>query len=93
VIGAKRAAYHLYTGEPISARQALELALVNEVLPAGRLVPRAWEIAETIMKSPRAARRLTHAIVQRPWKRRLVHDLGFGIAHEMFGISADGLRG
>lgn len=93
LIGTKRAAYHLYTGEPIAARQALELGLVNEVLPADRLLPRAWEIAETIMKSPRAARRLTHAIVQRPWKRRLVHDLGFGVAHEMFGISADRLLG
>jgi enoyl-CoA hydratase/carnithine racemase len=93
LVGAKRAAYHLYTGRPIGARQALELGLVNEVLPADRLLPRAWELAETIMKSPRAARRLTHAIVQRPWKRRLVQDLGFGIAHEMFGISADRLLG
>jgi enoyl-CoA hydratase/carnithine racemase len=93
LIGTKRAAYHLYTGEPIGARQALELGLVNEVLPAEQLVARAWEIARTIMKSPRTARRLTHAIVQRPWKRRLVHDLGFGVAHEMFGISADGLLG
>jgi hypothetical protein len=42
-----------------------------------------------MMQRPRAARRLTHAIVQRPWKRRLVDDLGFGVAHEMFGISAD----
>jgi enoyl-CoA hydratase/carnithine racemase len=93
LIGTKRAAYHLYTGEPITARQALELGLVNEVLPADRLLPRAWEIARGIMQSPRAARRLTHAIVQRPWKRRLVHDLGFGVAHEMFGISADRLAG
>jgi enoyl-CoA hydratase/carnithine racemase len=93
LVGTKRAAYHLYTGEPIAARQALELGLVNEVLPADQLLQRAWEIAHTIMKSPRAARRLTHAIVQRPWKRRLVHDLGFGVAHEMFGISADRLAG
>ncbi|WP_426502378.1 enoyl-CoA hydratase/isomerase family protein [Dactylosporangium sp. McL0621] len=93
LLGTKRAAYHLYTGEPIGARQALELGLVNEVLPAGQLLPRAWAIAESIMRSPRSARRLTHAIAQRPWKRRLVDDLGFGVAHEMFGISADRLRG
>ncbi|HEY2669887.1 MAG TPA: enoyl-CoA hydratase/isomerase family protein [Rugosimonospora sp.] len=93
LIGTKRAAYHLYTGEPIGAHQALDLGLVNEVLPADQLLPRAWEIAERIMGSPRSARRLTHAIVQRPWKRRLVDDLGFGVAHEMFGISADRLRG
>lgn len=93
LIGTKRAAYHLYTGQPISAQQALDLGLVNEVLPADRLLPRAWEIAEAIMKAPRTARRLTHAIAQRPWKRRLVQDLGFGVAHEMFGIQADQLFG
>jgi enoyl-CoA hydratase/carnithine racemase len=93
LIGTKRAAYHLYTGQPITARQALELGLVNEVLPADRLLPRAWEIAEAIMKAPRAARRLTHAIASRPWKRRLVQDLGFGVAHEMFGIQADQVLG
>jgi enoyl-CoA hydratase/carnithine racemase len=93
LIGTKRAAYHLYTGTPIDARQALDLGLVNEVLPADRLLPRAWELAETIVAAPRAARRLTHAIAQRPWKRRLVQDLGFGVAHQMFGMHADGLVG
>lgn len=93
LIGAKRAAYHLYTGQPISARQALDLGLVNEVLPADRLLPRAWELAETIMKAPRTARRHTHAIAQRPWKRRLVQDLGFGLAHELHAIHADGRLG
>lgn len=91
LIGTKRAAYHLYTGQPISARQALDLGLVNEILPDEHLLPRAWEIAETIMKAPHTARRLTHAIAQRPWKRRLVQDLGFGVAHEMFGLHADHL--
>ncbi|MEC3920260.1 enoyl-CoA hydratase/isomerase family protein [Nocardia sp. CDC160] len=91
LIGTKRAAYHLYTGLPIGAQQALELGLVNEVLPADRLLPRAWELAEMIVSRPRTARRLTHAIAQRPWKRRLVQDLGFGAAHEAFGLYADGI--
>ena len=89
LIGTKRAAYHLYTGTPIDARTARELGLVNEVLPAERLLHRAWELGEAIMAAPRTARRLTHAIAQRPWKRRLVQDLGFGVAHEMFGIQVD----
>ena len=42
---------------------------------------------------PMAARRFTHAITARPWKRRLVQDFGFGLAHEMFGISADKIFG
>jgi enoyl-CoA hydratase/carnithine racemase len=91
LIGTKRAAYHLYTGQPITAQQALDLGLVNEVLPPDQLLDRAWDLAGTIMRSPRAARRLTHAIAQRPWKRRLVQDLGFGLAHQMFGMTADRL--
>ncbi|MHA7985609.1 enoyl-CoA hydratase/isomerase family protein [Rathayibacter sp. CAU 1779] len=87
--GTKRAAYHLYTGRPLDAAEALRLGVVNEVLPSDELLPRAWAIANQIMEAPRAARRLTHAIAQRPWKRRLVDDLAFGVAHEMFGISAD----
>lgn len=61
LLGAKRAAYYLYTSAPIDARTALDLGLVNEVLPPADLVPRAWEIAEPIMRRPRATRRLTHA--------------------------------
>lgn len=91
LLGVKRAAYHLYTGAPIDARTALDLGLVNEVLPPDELLARAWELAELIVKRPRTVRRLTHAVVQRPWKRRLVQDLGFGMAHEMFGFA--GARG
>ena len=58
--------------------------LVNEVVPAERLVPRAQELAATIMATPRTTRRLTHAVLQRPWKRRLVDDLAFGRAHRLF---------
>jgi enoyl-CoA hydratase/carnithine racemase len=93
LLGTKRAAYYLYTGAEIDAPTALDLGLVNEVLPADTLLPRAWQLAETIRSRPKAARRLTHAIASRPWKRRLVQDFGFGLAHEMFGISADKLFG
>ncbi|MEV1168178.1 enoyl-CoA hydratase/isomerase family protein [Nonomuraea sp. NPDC049784] len=93
LLGTKRAAYYLYTGAEIDARTALDLGLVNEVLSREKLLPRAWELAEAIRSRPKAARRLTHAIVSRPWKRRLVEDFGFGLAHEMFGISADKIFG
>jgi enoyl-CoA hydratase/carnithine racemase len=93
LLGTKRAAYYLYTGAEIDARTALELGLVNEVLPADRLLPRTWQLAETIRARPKAARRFTHAIASRPWKHRLVQDFGFGLAHEMSGISADRIFG
>jgi enoyl-CoA hydratase/carnithine racemase len=91
LMGSKRAAYYLYTGEKIDAPTALHLGLVNEVLPRERLLPRARELAAMIMRRPVNARRLTHAIVAQPWKRRLADDLGFHLGHELTGILADGI--
>jgi enoyl-CoA hydratase/carnithine racemase len=79
----------LYTSERIDARKALDLGLVNEVLPTNGLLPRARQIAQTMMDKPRSTRRLTHAIVQRPFRRRLLEDHGFGMAHELFGVFTD----
>jgi enoyl-CoA hydratase/carnithine racemase len=86
LMGPKRAAYFLYTSDKINAQMAKEMGLVNEVVPLDRLLPRAWEIAEKIMQKPRAIRRLTSAVLRRQWKRRLVEDLGFHIAHELLGM-------
>ncbi|MGW0809995.1 enoyl-CoA hydratase/isomerase family protein [Nonomuraea sp. NPDC002799] len=85
LLGPKRAAYAFYTGERIDAKKALDLGLVNEVLPAEDLLPRAREIAQTMMTKPRPIRRLTHSVAQRPYRRRLIEDHGFGLAHELFG--------
>jgi len=86
LMGLKRAAYFLYTSDKITAQMAKEMGLVNEVVPLDRLLPRAQEIAEKIMEKPRAIRRMTSAVLRRQWKRRLVQDLGFHIAHELLGM-------
>lgn len=41
--------------------------------------------APLLMQSPATSRRLAHAIVQRPWRQRLVADLGFGLALVSYG--------
>lgn len=85
--GTKRAAYHLYTGQPITASEALRIGMVNEVVDRGELLGRAHELAEEIMRQPQNARQFTHAIVSRPWKRRLVDDFGFQLMHQGFGAA------
>jgi enoyl-CoA hydratase/carnithine racemase len=90
LMGTKRAAYHIYTSEPIDARRAWETGLVSEVLTRDRLLPRAWELAELIMRRPRHARRMTHAIASRAWKQRVVNDFGFQLYHQAFAVFADG---
>jgi enoyl-CoA hydratase/carnithine racemase len=89
LLGLKRAAYYMYTADKIDAATALNLGLVNEVLPVGDLLPRARAIAAKIMKQPRATRRLTANVIRRPWKRLLVQDLGYHMAHEMMGVRLD----
>lgn len=85
LLGVKRAAYALLTGEAISPQQALEWGMVNEILPREKLIERAYTIADHIMGQPRVTRRLTTQIVRRPWKQRIVADLDGGFGIQMFG--------
>jgi enoyl-CoA hydratase/carnithine racemase len=87
LLGIKRAAHIVYTGDEIDARSALELGVVSEVLPRERLIPRAHEIAEKIMTKPRSSRRLTHAVVQRQWQQRIVDELRSSYAQQLFASS------
>lgn len=90
LLGVKRAAYALLTGESIPARTALEYGMVNEILPADELIDRAYTIADHIMTQPRTVRRLTTQIVRRPWKKRILDDLDGGFGIQMFGHLAKG---
>ena len=84
LLGTKRAAYALLTGEAIDAHKALQLGMVNEVLPRDKLLQRAWQLADYIMTQPRTTRRMTAQVIRRPWKRRMAHDFDAGFAMQMF---------
>ena len=84
LLGVKRAAYALITGQRIDAKLALEYGMVNEVLPRDQLLNRAWKLADHIMSQPRVTRRLTTQIIRRPWKRRIADDLYGGFGIQMF---------
>jgi enoyl-CoA hydratase/carnithine racemase len=85
LLGVKRAAYALLTGQAIDAKTALEYGMVNEVVPRDQLIARAYKLADHIMTQPRITRRLTTQIVRRPWKQRIVNDLDGGFGIQMFG--------
>jgi len=84
LLGVKRAAYALLTGEAIDARKALEYGMVNEVVPRDKMIERAYELAAHIMTQPRITRRLTTQIVRRPWRQRITDDLDGGFGIQMF---------
>ncbi len=60
---------------------------MSEVLPGARLLPRAQEIASSIMAKPRASRRLTHALIARTRQRRLIEDLHSSYTHQLFAMT------
>jgi enoyl-CoA hydratase/carnithine racemase len=72
----------LLTAQPISAQRAYDVGLVNEVVPADKLIHRAWEVARTIV----ANAPLT--ITACKWMIRVSGEAGVGataaIAHEIF---------
>jgi enoyl-CoA hydratase/carnithine racemase len=84
LLGTKRAAYALLTGEAIDAQKALELGMVNEVVPREKLLERAYQLADQIMTQPRTTRRMTTQVIRRPWKRRMADDFDAGLAMQMF---------
>jgi enoyl-CoA hydratase/carnithine racemase len=51
-VGPSNAALMLFTGDPISATQALAWGLVSELVSAERLLARAWQIAGIIAQRP-----------------------------------------
>lgn len=60
--GRKRALEHLLTGDPFPAARALELGLVNEVVPPDQVMPAARDLARRIMRhSPLAVTAILNA--------------------------------
>lgn len=90
LLGVKRAAYALLTGQPITAQKALEYGLVNEVVPRDQLLDRAKALAAEIMKRDRTTRRLAAQIIRRPWKKRVADDVDGGFGIQMFAHLARG---
>ena len=79
LLGTRRAAYLALTGKEIDAKTALDWGLVNEIMPKAKLMDRAMEMANDIMKRDRIVRRLTHDILRQQWKHALVDNPGFSL--------------
>lgn len=86
LMGRKRYAYAELTGEIITARKALALGMVNEILPDTEAAyNRAWEIAELIMRTgTRVTRRITTQMLRKCWKEDIANELRLSFATEMY---------
>ena len=92
ICGLKRGNYMMFMVNGVDAQTCLDWGLVNEIVPKEKLLDRAWECAEQIMKQPRMIRRLTHHITTRPWKRIMMDDFHLQIGLENFGNHITGMH-
>ncbi len=84
--GAGRAEAFLLNPQPITARTALEWGVVAEVVPNGKALARARELATLYLAAPEVTRRNTRVHFIQPLKERLVREVGYGLSLE--GASA-----
>ena len=80
--GAGRAEAFLLNPQPLPARTAYEWGVVAEVVPNGKTVSRARELAALYMKAPEVTRRDTRVHFIRPLKERIVREVGYGLSLE-----------
>ena len=88
LLGPNRGRYFLMTGQELAAAEALALGLVGEVLPADRLVARAWEHARIIAARPPLANRYGRIALTHHLRRRLSAELDQGLMMEGFALLA-----
>ncbi|MGA8220646.1 MAG: enoyl-CoA hydratase/isomerase family protein [Candidatus Acidiferrales bacterium] len=80
--GAGRAEAFLLNPQPLAARTAYEWGVVAEVVPNGKALSRARELAELYLKAPEVTRRNTRIHFIQPLKERVVREVGYGLSLE-----------
>src|SRR6202040_434231 len=80
--GPGRAEAFLLNPQPLPARTAQEWGVVAEVVPNGKALGRARELAELYLKAPEVTRRNTRVHFIQPLKERIVREAGYGLSLE-----------
>ena len=84
--GAGRAEAFLLNPQPLTAAIAQQWGVVAEVVPDGKALSRAQELARLYLKAPEVTRRDTRIHFIQPLKERIVREIGYGLSVE--GASA-----
>jgi len=84
--GAARAEAFLLNPQLLTAQTAHAWGVIAEVVPNGKALPRARELAKLYLQVPEVTRRNTRVHFIQPLKERIVREVGYGLSLE--GASA-----
>lgn len=82
LLGPRRASYFLLTGQELCARELRELGLVNELMTADELLPRARKLARIMALQNPLTLRHTRTLLVQPLRELTAKWLGYGFALE-----------
>lgn len=88
LMGTNRGRYFLMTGQTLSASEARDAGLVNEVMPRAELLPRAYTLARQLLRSPPLVRRYTRVLLTQRLRQQVHEALGFGFAMEGHALAS-----
>jgi enoyl-CoA hydratase/carnithine racemase len=92
LLGPTRGKYFLLLGQLLSAQEALQLGVVNEVLPRAALLQRAWALAEELVKRPATTLRYSRLILNQHYRRLMLDELPGSYALQKLGQATNTIK-
>lgn len=80
LLGPNRGRYLIFAEELLTAKRALDLGIIGEVLDRDALMTRAWDHAMRLASKPSVVARNTRTALMRPLKAAFDDGLAFGLA-------------
>ena len=86
LLGLNRGKYFLLTEQELSPQEAMDLGVVNEVLPPGQLLPRARELASMLAERTTVTLRNTRVAINMLLRHQLQDGISHGLALEGYSV-------
>ena len=83
-LGTKKGNYYMMTSRQVTAQQMLDWGLCSEVLPKGKVVERAWEIARMWKRMSYENRYIMSNLAKRPLMKLFMEDLKLHTVSEQY---------
>jgi 6-oxocamphor hydrolase len=95
ILGPNLGRYFLLTGMKLSAQEAYQRGVIQEIHSRAELLPRAWDLARAITKHPDSMLRATRALLVQKLRKDMVEFLPNGLSKELvaaiYGVATNKL--